>query len=375
MVDQAPGLTRVRSDYLGAGTFAVLPDDGALVVNTTYGVQAVGLDGKVSWQADLGERCLGVTLTDDDDVVANTVHAQHKLAPNGEILSVNKTRHEVGHPPIAWGRATLLVTLSRIYAMEPDGSVRWKFRFREALGESVRAVLVLSVLPIGDAVVVGVVDYNSGVGQVIIFEEDGRIRWQSELGPLASLFPIGDDRFLYTLSGYGRFESFCRDLRGEEAFRLPVGGPGVELEDGRLAMVVGTNESPAWDHWELRLFDPAGDELDSRPARGRVCSPPVQGPDGHLYFSSFFQPLDPAESRIDYTSYQPQPPFLAFDYLMRVKAASHQYNVSYFRAPIEGEIETIFSDVDSVAFGPPTAGDRHVFLVHNKDILVISCDE
>ena len=64
-------LSRIRSDYVGAGEFVVLPDDSGVVVNTTYGVQAVGLNGKVAWQADVGGRLSGVTVADGQVFVSS----------------------------------------------------------------------------------------------------------------------------------------------------------------------------------------------------------------------------------------------------------------------------------------------------------------
>ena len=72
-------LTRIRSDYVGGGSYAVLPDDSALAVNTTYGVQAVAIDGKVKWQVDLGERCLGLSRSTDGVLLANTLHSIHQI--------------------------------------------------------------------------------------------------------------------------------------------------------------------------------------------------------------------------------------------------------------------------------------------------------
>ena len=325
----------------------------------------------MKWQVDLGERCLGLAWRADGTLLANTLHAAHQLDPNGTLRDTTQTRHEVAHAPVPCGDGMLLATLTRLYALDAAGGVRWKYRFRESLGESVRAVLVVGIHVIDDSVVVGAVDYNSGVGRILVFDDDGNITWQSDLGPITSLFPSGDGEFLYTLSGYGRFESICSTTSGDVKWRLPVGGPGLRLEDETLALLIGSNESPTWDNWELRTFMMDGLELSSRLAKGHCCYPPVEGADGSLYFTSFFKPLDPSESRIDYTSFVPQPVFQAFAYLLRVKAASHQFAAYYFRWRPDDDLERRFEDTDSVAFGPTIAGERHVFFVHNKDHLVL----
>ena len=365
----SPEIQRIRSDYVGAGRYTPLAD-GSVVVNTTYGVQNVGLDGRVVWQLDLGERCLGVVSNGDGTLLASTVHAIHRLRDDGVVEDTSKTRHEVAFRPVPWQDGVLLITLTRIYALAGDGSVRWKYRFREALGESVRAVFVQQVISFEEHVVVGAVDYNSGLGKVLVFDEDGATAWSSEVGPLTSLFSAGENRFVYSLSGYGKFESVCANVDGETQWRLPVGGPGVEV-DGGVAMLIGTNESPKWDNWELQRFTAEGDELSTAQVRGSACAPPVVGSDGALYFSTFLEPVDPAESRIDYTSFRPQPAFVAFDYLMRVKATSHRHLVYYYRSADFGDLDLLYEDRDSVALGPPVAGDNHVYFTHNKDLLCL----
>ncbi len=359
----------LRSDYIGAGNYVALPENRGVAVNTTYGVQAVAIDGKVLWQVDLGERALGVAWNDDGELLATTLHAAHRITADGRVLMTQKTRHEISHAPVPLRTGTLIATLTRLYSMDIDGKVIWKYRLREALGESVRAVVVLGVYERDEGIVVGAVDYNSGVGRLLVFSHAGSLLWQSELGPLTSLFPVGGDAIFYTLTGYGRFESALSDLEGNVRWRLSHGGPGTEISGQRIALLVGTNESPTWDDWELRTYDEFGEQLDARTAHGRACHPPVVGPDGALYFSTFLNRIDPAESRIDYTSFIPQPAFQAFDYLLRVKATSHQHDVFYYRADDDSELELLFQDGDSVGFGPTVAGESHVFFVHNKDIL------
>lgn len=365
------GIVRIRSDYIGAGNYVVQPDEQSVAVNTTYGVQSVGYDSQARWQVDLGERCLGIARRSDGVLLANTVHAIHQLEPDGALIGTSRTRHEVASGPVPWKDSMLLVTLTRIYALDQNSKTIWAYRFRESLGDSVRAVLVVDVHPMEGGVLVGAVDYNSGLGRVIFLDELGKLSWQSDLGPLTSVFPVGDNEFVYTLTGYGRFESYRCDTSGDIKWNRSTGGPGIPLEDGSMAMLVGSNESPTWDNCKFSIADEFGVDLVSREAKGRACFPPVQGADENFYFSSFFQPIDPSESRIDYTSYVTHPSFLAFDFLMRVKSAPHQYNVYYFRATPGGDIEPIFEDSASFSLGPPMVTEDTVFLVHNRDVLAV----
>jgi hypothetical protein len=370
--EEVSELVRIRSDYVGAGRYLIAPDETRLVVNTDYGLQAVGLGSHEQWQADFGERCLGLCYRSDGMIVANTLHAVFQVEPEGKVHHVNPTLNEIAHAPLAWQDGVLVITLSHVYALDAGGKVQWKYSFKDTLGASVRACLVLDVFLVPGGVVLGVVDYNSGLGRVLCLDDAGELRSASDVGPITYLFPVGDDAYVHSISGYGRFESRCTDLDGRERWTLDFGGAGTELPDGRIAMLVGNNESPTWDNWELHLLTAGGGELGVRRATGHYGYGPVLGADRQLYMAGFFKPFDPSATRLDYTSLVPLPKFLIFDHLLGVKAQPHQYLVFYHRAPIEeGELELIFEDRNSIAFGPPRVGAKHVYLTHNRDILAV----
>ena len=365
-------LIRIRSDYVGAGHYLIAPDEQSAIVNTDYGIQSVGLDSHEHWQADFGERCMGVCRRADGMIVANTLHAVYQVQADGQVHHVNPTLNEIAFAPVPWQDGVLVITLSHIFALDRSGTVQWKYAFKESLGASVRACLVLDVYPRPHGVVVGVVDYNSGLGRVLCLNHDGTLRSASDVSPITYFFLAGEDTYVYSLSGYGRFGSHCVDFDGNERWTLDFGGAGTELPDGRIAMLVGNNESPTWDDWELRLLTAGGGELDRRPARGHYGFAPTLGPDRMLYMAGYFKPFDPSATRLDYTSLLPLPRFLTFDHLMGVKAQPHQYIVYFFRTPVDGgELELLFEDRDSIAFGPIHVGESHVFFTHNRDLLAL----
>lgn len=363
---------RIRSDYVGAGRYLVAPDDSHVIVNTPYGVQAVSLEGKTLWRVDLIERCLGLARVpgDDERVLACTFHAVHAIDNRGRVLNTRPTRHEIALHPVLWGERVLIVTRTRVYAVSTDGEVLWRYRLRESLGDSVRGVITVGVHAREGGVVVGAVDHDSGIGRAIVLAADGELKWQSDPGPLTNVFPAGDDDFVYTLSGYGRFECYRCASDGAVRWRREGGGPGVELPDGRLAMLVGGNESPEWDDWEIHVTDAGGKTSKSFRARGHSCSEPVLGPDGCLYFSGYFRPIDPAESRVEYTSFFRPPRFVAYDQL-RTGAVSPDYDVFFFRQELDGGLKLLWEDTDSLSLGPPAAGREHAFLVHGRDIVAV----
>ncbi|MBN2491384.1 MAG: hypothetical protein JXQ29_11105 [Planctomycetes bacterium] len=370
--DKAMEPIRIRSDYVGAGDYLIFPDDDPLVVNTDYGLQAVDLASRQRWQADFGERCLGVCRRADGMLVASTIHGVFLVEPAGRVRHVNPTLHEIAHAPLAWQDGVLVITLSHVHALDAAGKVRWKYAFKETLGASVRACLVLGAFLVPGGVVLGVVDYNSGLGRVLCLDDRGGLRSASDVGPITYVFPVGADAYVHSISGYGRFESRCIDLDGRERWALDFGGAGTELPDGRIAMLVGNNESPTWDNWELRLLTAGGGALGARKASGHFGYGPVLGADRQLYMAGFFKPFDPAATRLDYTSLVPLPKFVIFDHLLGVKAQPPQYVVFYHRAPIDdGDIELVFADRNAIAFGPTRAGTRHVYFTHNREILAM----
>ncbi len=363
-------LIRIKSDYLGAGSYAVAPDANLVYVNTDYGVQALDLEEQERWRVDLIERCLGVTRRPEGELLASTVHALHRIDPDGQVIDTRPTRHTITRAPIAWRDGTLLVTKTRIYLLDRDGEVAWRLRLRESLGESVKDVFTIDVLPGPRCVVAAAVDHDTGVGRVIVLDEDGKIRWQSEPGPVTEIFAASGDEFVYTLSGYGRFESYRANTSGEIRWKRQLGGPGVRLPRDRIAMLIGNNEAPTWDDWELRITDAEGDAVEKARARGRSAHPPVIGSDGALYFSGFVRPFDPAESRVDYTSFVRQPRFVAYDHLWN-RPARPEFNVYYFRYEPGGDLELLHEDTDSLALGPTIAGGDHVFFSHGRDLLAL----
>ena len=54
---------------------------------------------------------------------------------------------------------------------------------------------------------------------------------------------------------------------GKEIWRVDFAGTGAVHPDGSISMLVGSNESPAWDNWEYRRLSPAGKVQATLPAR------------------------------------------------------------------------------------------------------------
>ena len=67
------------------------------------------------------------------------------------------------------------------------------------------------------------------------------------------------------MSGYGKFETRLTRLDGHEIWRQDFAGVGAIRPDGSIAMLAGSNESPAWDDWEYRQISPARQDRGHAP--------------------------------------------------------------------------------------------------------------
>ena len=64
-------------------------------------------------------------------------------------------------------------------------------------------------------------------------------------------------------------------LDGHEIWTQDFAGVGSVMPDGSLAMVIGTNESPKWDHWEYRRVAASGKVEQGIKAEGRSAMRPL----------------------------------------------------------------------------------------------------
>lgn len=361
------GYCRVKTDYIGAGRFIAL-EDSSVVVNTQYGVQCLCARWSERWRADLGSRCIGLARGPGGEIFAACLKGVHALDTGGKKLWSVRTRKELAHAPTPFAGGVVVTTINTVHLIRDERSA-WRYDARDALGTSVRVVLPCGAFVMGDLLVLGLTDYDTGVGRCVALDGDGGVRWMTDPGPLVYLYPITEEEFILALSGYLQFESRCLSLGAEERWRVDFAGPGVPLGDGRIAMLVGNNESPTWDRWELRLMKSDGSVEHVERTIGHAGGPPIVDQKGRIYFSTYFKPIDPDSTRMDYTSFFPHPQFLSFDHIMGAKQEIYEYDVYYFSMPPGGPVERLLSDSGSSCFGPAVdAGDAVVFS-HGRDLV------
>ena len=65
----------------------------------------------------------------------------------------------------------------------------------------------MNLFEIDQHMVAGVVDYDSGIGRVVVLGQDGKAPLDGDPGPISDLFPSGRGTFVWSQTGYGKFET------------------------------------------------------------------------------------------------------------------------------------------------------------------------
>ncbi len=358
---------KLSTDYVGAGSFVVR--DGAAYVNASYGVQAVDLSGRELWRAELGSRCLGVAPGRGEEIVATCLDGLYVLDAKGHRQWGTHSKKDVIHDPIPFGEGFVLVTVHSVHLLRDWNGTSWRYDMREALGPSVKSVRLVDALEMEGQLVLGVVDYDTGIGRVIVLDGDGHKRWMSDAGPLSGLFAAGKAVFIYCLSGYGRFESRMVRPDGKEIWKSDFAGTGTFHPDGTISMLVGSNESPTWDDWEYRRLMASGKSEKTVPARGHATARPLLARDGAVYFTGYRRPIDPSGSRVDYTSFSALPAALAFGQKTGISLQPPEFNLFFQRVTARGEHQVLLESPTSLSFSRPVEGDGAVFFTSGGTLM------
>ncbi len=358
---------KISTHYVGAGSLAAR--DGLVYANTAYGVQAVDLSGRERWRAELGSRCLGVAFGKGDEIVATCSDGLYVLDSQGKRQWGTHSKKDVIHDPIPFGEGFVLVTVHSVHLLRDWKGTAWRYDLREALGPSVKSVRLVDVLEMEGQLVLGVVDYDTGIGRVIVLDGDGHKRWMSDAGPLSSLFAAGTAVFIYCLSGYGRFESRMVRPDGKEIWKADFAGTGTFHPDGTISMLVGSNESPTWDDWEYRRLMASGKSEKTVPARGHTTTGPLLASDGSIYFTGYRRPIDPSGSRVDYTSFSALPAALAFGQKTGISLQPPEFNLYFQRVNERCEHQVLWEVPNGLSFSRPVESDGAVFFANGGTLM------
>lgn len=364
---------RVPSDYIGAGKFVVTGD--SVIVGTDYGVQCLPYQrsGPRGWKAKLDSRCVGVAQGPDGTLLAACANGLYSLTGDGVgTWGTESLSPLVGAPAVMDG-GVLMMTTTALHFVRPGLGVIWGHEFAEVLGSSVESIRPLNLFVLDGHVIAGIVDYDSGIGRVLVFDgPSGEILWQSEPGPVSELFPAGQRVFVWSQTGYGKFETRMTRLDGHEIWVRDFAGLGAVGPDGSLSMIVGSNESPTWDDWELRRVSNTGKVEVALRARGRCAVRPLFLKDGSVYFIGSTTPIDLGASRVDYTSFFAMPQEVVFQHLMDIKPQFPECDISLLcHRPGEASLKVLFENSKTYSFGGLRALGRSVVFSDGTDIVAV----
>lgn len=345
-----------------------------VIVGTDYGVQCLphSASGAEGWRADLGSRCIGVSRDKDDTIIATCVRGLFVLSGSGEERWGTHSEKDVVHQAVPFRDGVLLTSRSSIHYLHEWKGAAWRFDFADVLGKSVRSIRLINLFELEGHVVAGAVDYDSGIGRVIVLDPDGKAEWMSEPGPVSDLFPAGKAVFVWCLTGYGKFESHMTRLDGHSIWKQDFAGVGAVRRDGSLAMVVGSNESPAWDNWEYRQVASSGKVELKLSARGRCPVRPFCREDGAVFFVGAVLPIDPTSSRTDYTSFLAMPQEVHFQHLLGIRTQLREYDVFVHAVlPHASSAEIIYHASKSFSLARPQALDGAVVFCDGTDVVAV----
>lgn len=364
---------RIISDYTGAGSFVL--DDRTAIVGTDTGIQCAERDrpGQARWSADLGSRCLGVRRLEGGDLLASCMRGLFRVSAKGRVEDEKLFGDSLVHEAVPTDGGVLVTVGTELqFHADPGTDGSWRFDLRGALGSSIQGVRPVNMFACGEDLVVAVVDYDSGVGRVLVLAPGGEVRWMSEPGPLSDAFPAGDDLFVWCLTGYGQFESHLSRTSGKEQWTTQFAGVGTLRSDGAIGLIIGSNEAPEWDNWQYTQITAAGKVEQEVRGRGRASVRPCCGPDGTTYFIGYVLYLDPNSSRVDYTNYFRMPQELLFEHLTGRRIQIPEYDIFVQRVDgSTGHHEILHEISGSFSLARPRLSGRDLVFCDGTDIVAI----
>lgn len=365
---------RFISDYVGAGSYVL--DSEKAVVGTRYGLHALARNPRrhTRWRLDLGSQCIGVRELDGGSLLATCRGGLHLVAPSGTLDRALRFPGSIVHAAVPFHDGWVVTEGTRVqFSTGWDGDPDWTFDLRETLGGAVASVRPIEVVQTGDFLVAGLVDYDTGLGRVHVLDRYGKAQWVSDVEPISDLFRAGEGSFVWCLTGYDKFESRLTNLAGKDIWRHDFAGIGTTGTDGSIAMLVGSNESPRWDNWACRHVSSGGKLLSTVDVKGRVGARPVCHEDGAVYFVGSSAYIDPASSRVDYTSFTRPPQELRFQHLTGMRQLLPDFDVylQRVRGP-DTEPEVLHRIQGSFSIARPRVRGDEVLFCDGTDIVAVS---
>lgn len=364
---------RLPSHYIGAGRFVLTPDRA--VLGTETGVQCISRsEPPLSlWEANVGSRCLGVAPGRNGTFLAACVDGLHVFTVEGAERWGTHSLQEIVHGPVPFRDGVLLTSRRSIHAVREWGGSEWRFDFGEILGTSVEKIRMVNLFDQDGHVVAGVVDYDTGIGRVVVLSgKTGRRVWMSDPGPVTEVFSGGQGVFVWSQTGYGRFETRMTRIDGLEVWQKDFAGFGTTRADGSIGVVVGSNESPAWDDWEYRQISAGGKLERTVRVKGRCPLRPTSRKDGTVYVLGMASRPDAGGARSEHTRFLPMPQEVLFQHLtgIRPQLPEHEIWVQRIR-PGATSVEVIYQQSATYCLADLQALGTEIVFCDARDIIAV----
>lgn len=258
--------------------------------------QDVG-DHRVLWRVRLDGYSLGrrVDVGPDGTLYTSNLNRLYAFTPSGELLWT--VENAGGGRPVTFGAdGTIYTGASLITAINPDGTVKWRF-------DNPRPGLDLAagpnVGPDGNIYAAMDTDGDSNALGVFSLDPDGNLRWSTGMeypmislrGPSYTDILFDDDRMYITI--YRRLSRpptvRAYTLGGDLLWYtgdmlLPIGGPPQLHPNGNLIF--------NWAQTGIQALDRDGDQLwvEEHPMDGQLLLTPNIGADGTVYVADWSGP-------------------------------------------------------------------------------------
>lgn len=260
----------------------VIGPEGTIYTTSVDGwLYALTPEGRERWQLELGGIiAASPAIGRNGTIYIGNNRYLYAITPEGTILWKAELGRLVTSSPIIGRRGTVYVGSERLFAVNPDGTIRWSFGTEGYIGNSAPA------LDEDGAIYVGFSNAApGGTSKMIALNANGTERWEFHVpAPINSSPAIGADGTVYFLSKEGRLYALNRSGRLRWSKYITV-FPQTSLlsspalgEDGTV--YVGS------DDYALYAFSPKGEELWHFTTRAPIHSSPAVDGGGTIYVGS-----------------------------------------------------------------------------------------
>ncbi len=186
-------------------------DDGAIYIGSGDGyLYAMNPNGTIKWRYKTGDWVRGPPSIAEDGTIYIGSYDDflYALYPNGTLRWKTKIYYgSETNPSIGVDGTIYICSSDKLFAVNPDGSIKWQFNLGGSVMKSSSAICADGIIYTG--IMIG----NMNGGEIVAVNPDGTLRWRSRLSNrwIDSSPCIGEEGIVYIVSsndGYSRLHAF-----------------------------------------------------------------------------------------------------------------------------------------------------------------------